>query len=288
MKKDKRMITRKTMKLFVIIAVFFIMFLFSNRTVHAAAYEQTNDINFLFDLSNDSLNFMQMKRYESLIEIESERESLIQEMTDIMSIIYETEINEVPYINQLDYNVSYGQYGTVASQGCGITSIAMVVSYMLNEMTYPDELAKEFGAYNTEKGSCWTLFEDSAKSLGVPFQEQTYDWNHVETALKNGQLVICSQGPGLFTNCGHFIVLIGMTEDEKIIVRDPNGNNYKKNQILQEGFQNGFSKDEIITSAKTYFIYGDKKMMQEEMNLKELMKKMDELLLRKAELFSSN
>lgn len=43
----------------------------------------------------------------------------------------------------------------------------------------------------------------------------------VTRALKNGQPIICSVGPGDFTTSGHFIVLVGM-EDGKIRVNDPN------------------------------------------------------------------
>ena len=73
-----------------------------------------------------------------------------------------------PLYNQKDYNDPYGQYGTVSTHGCGITSLAMVATYLLdNPNLTPDVLAKQFGRYNTEGGSAWSLFGDSAKELGI-------------------------------------------------------------------------------------------------------------------------
>ena len=85
-----------------------------------------------------------------------------------------------------------------------------------------------------------------------------YDWDVVIDALNNGQPVVCLQKSGLFTNSGHFIVLTGLTEDGKIIVNDPNGNNWNKNTIMFEGFQNGFTERQIKQSAVAYWIYGEK------------------------------
>ena len=57
------------------------------------------------------------------------------------------EPSAVPLFFQTDYpNDRYGS-GTVASSGCGITSLAMVASYMTGHTYYPDELADYFGGY---------------------------------------------------------------------------------------------------------------------------------------------
>ena len=41
-------------------------------------------------------------------------------------------------------------------------------------------------------------------------------------ALLSGSPVICSVGPGDFTSTGHFIVLAGIDEQGRLLVRDPN------------------------------------------------------------------
>ena len=167
--------------------------------------------------------------------------------------------DEMPLYNQCDYpDVPYGNYGSVASHGCGITCLAMVSTYLTDIEYTPDEMAEMFGNYNTVKGSYWILFEDSAKVLSLDFQERTYDWETVMNALKNNQVVIALQGRGLFTGGGHFIVLAGLTEDGKIIVFDPNGNNYTKNETLIAGFENGFTEKQVYADGGPYWIYSKK------------------------------
>jgi hypothetical protein len=179
------------------------------------------------------------------------------------------EIDFVPLFNQRDYKDPYGDYGTISSHGCGIASLAMVYSYMTDEIHLPDELAKQFGDYNTKHGSLWTLFQDSAEELGIPFVKsdasngEWYSWKKIKEALSNGQPVICLQREGIFTGGGHYIVLTGITEDGKILVNDPNGKNWTKNKTLAKGFDNGFKPSQIKESAVAYWIYGEKEQKKE-------------------------
>jgi hypothetical protein len=80
----------------------------------------------------------------------------------------------------------------------------------------------------------------------------------IVAAMENGHPVICLQRKGIFTSGGHFIVLTGVTEDGKILVNDPNGYNWEKNAEMQEGFENGFTPDQIKAAAKAYWIYEEK------------------------------
>lgn len=167
----------------------------------------------------------------------------------------------VPLYNQLDYpDTPYGDFGTIASHGCGITALAMISTYLLGEDCMPDELAKEFAAYNTEKGSMWILFEDSAEKLGLNLQERTDDEKKVIEALKNDQVVVALQGPGLFTSGGHFIVLVGLNANGMIVVNDPNGANYEKNDTMINGFSNGFTEEQIFSNGGPYWIYEKKEV----------------------------
>ena len=166
---------------------------------------------------------------------------------------------EVPLYNQGNYpNTPYGDYGTIASHGCGITCLSMITSYFKDEEVLPDVLAEQFGEYNTKNGSYWILFEDSAKELELPHQERTYDWDKVYEALKNGQIVVSLQkGNSLFTKGGHFVLLTGISEDGLIFVNDPNGKNYEK-ESLKNGFENGFTAKQIRKGEVVYWIYSAK------------------------------
>lgn len=166
-----------------------------------------------------------------------------------------------PLINQCDYPKDpYGKYGSIASHGCGIACLTMAASYLLDEELDVVEMADQFGHYNTERGSYWILFEDSAQILGLPLQERTYDTDVVMEALRNGQIVIALQSEGLFTSGGHFILLTGLTEDGKITVNDPNGNNWNKNRTLRKGFAEGFTEKQVFANGGPYWIYDVKQV----------------------------
>ena len=189
--------------------------------------------------------------------------SLFENQDGIVSAIMPTHPNAlpIPLFNQLDYpNSPYGIYGTVASHGCGITCVAMVDSYYKGTNVSPAYLARMYGHYNTEGGSYWSLFADTAEDLMIPFDKQTSSWAEVVQALQDGKPVVSIQNEnGIFTSGGHFILLTGITPDGKILVNDPNGANYTKNQTMVNGFANGFSQGQIqVGSSGAYWIYGVK------------------------------
>jgi len=175
---------------------------------------------------------------------------------------YVEQITEVPHYIQHYYDdVNYGNHGTVASHGCGITSLAMVYSYLLDEEITPDELAAKYGRYNTEVGSDYGLFNNTAIDYNLVVEKQTYNWNDVYSALLNGQVVIANPtNPSVFTDGGHYIVLAGLTEDGKIIVRDPSIYNYGKwsADVLKLGFANGFEEKSLKYHCFPCWIYQPK------------------------------
>lgn len=189
------------------------------------------------------------------IQLELIKRELVKEVEKPTEEIYE----EVPLYWQTDYpDIPYGDYGTIASHGCGITSLAMVATYLTDIEYTPVVLAEQFGNYNTPRGSYWSLFKDSAEVLDLGYVRQTSSWEEAYDALKENRvvIVICSS-ESIFTSGGHFIVLAGLTEDGKIIVNDPNKWNYKK-QALADGFENGFTEVEVYTGAKAFWIYEQK------------------------------
>ena len=158
---------------------------------------------------------------------------------------YVEKIPEVPHYIQQSYPyTNYGNHGTVSSHGCGITSCAMVYTYLLDQVIMPDELAEEYGRYNTKVGSDYKLFSQSAEDFGLDV-EMVYNWQAVEEALKNGQVVIANvRSDSIFTDGGHYIVYYGITDEGKILIHDPNIYNYGQWSLpaLTEGFKNGFDQ----------------------------------------------
>lgn len=134
---------------------------------------------------------------------------------------------EIPLLVQWDERWGYQEYGDylMATDGCGPTCLSMVIVGLTgNTSITPYEVAKYAEAndyYEYGVGSKWTLMTEGAKHFGVTGIELPLYKESIFTALENNMPIICSVGPGDFTTNGHFIVLIGIS-DEKIIVNDPN------------------------------------------------------------------
>lgn len=169
------------------------------------------------------------------------------------------EFVSIPLYYQTDYpDVLYGA-GTISTSGCGITSMAMIASYLTGYAYTPDELAYYFGG-RAENNI--TRMECAADTLGIPY-EKPVNWHHTYEALQQGKCaIILVQSPSEFTQGQHFIVLTGLTEDGKILVNDSYAPNYDK-WNLKDGFANGFSESQIVQGYQGAWVF-DKSAMPEE------------------------
>lgn len=139
----------------------------------------------------------------------------------------------------LQYDSRWGQLspvgsGTLASSGCGIVSLSMVLSYLEGQTIYPPDVYAWCGNryYDGSSGQSWSLITDVGKQWGYQVKAQAVDADQIVAELSKGHPVIVStSGYGTtqyFTGAGHFIVLRGLTEDGKVLVNDPNDNVYSK------------------------------------------------------------
>lgn len=166
----------------------------------------------------------------------------------------------IPIYYQQDYkdvSLKPGTSKTVSSSGCGFTSCAMIVSYLLDKKITPREFvgdwSRKYYVYN--QGMSWGLPQAAATHYGLGNVEATTSSSRMVEALRNNQPVMSSQAAGLFTSGGHLIVLRGITADGKILVNDPNrGNAVGKNYNSRK-----FSVAEIQASNKRYFIFPKKR-----------------------------
>lgn len=132
---------------------------------------------------------------------------------------------KIYYYNQGDYNDpgSYGGFGTIAAYGCGPTSLAMVVSSLLNEAHDPIELTNYVCSIGgcTYSGTAWDAITKTPSHYGLKVT-RTGNKQEVINALGNGKsLVIALMCPGHFTSSGHFITLTGSNSNGKVTVADP-------------------------------------------------------------------
>ena len=138
----------------------------------------------------------------------------------------------IPAYYQWDVNWGYTFYGEgyFAVTGCGPTCLSMVAVGLTGDTTItPKKVADisiETNSYVEGVGTSWNLMTNGAAALGLKsVKNETWTVNALCNKLKEGNPIICSMGEGDFTTQGHFIVLVGVTEDGKILVNDPNSRN---------------------------------------------------------------
>ena len=113
---------------------------------------------------------------------------------------------------------------TIASSGCGATSMAMVAATFIDPGIDPPTLADFITAngYRTyNNGVDWGFFPFAANYYKLPFR-QSGSTDEAIQALKDGALIVASMGPRYFTSFGHYILLWGLDGAGNIFVNDPN------------------------------------------------------------------
>ena len=171
-----------------------------------------------------------------------------------LPITYDT----VPLFFQTDYPyIKFGS-GTIATDGCSMTCLSMVATYMTDREYTPDQLVYHFGKYgktNVER------LEYTAQQLGLPY-EKNFDWRETQRGLQEGKIAIVMENErSPFTAGQHFIVLSGLTEDGLIIVKDPFEPNYSS-ELLTGGFCNGFHEYAITSGYSGGWVF-DKSALPE-------------------------
>ena len=165
---------------------------------------------------------------------------------------YPTNGMKIPHYLQTDYaNVPYGS-SNIAACGCGPTSFAMVASYLTGTTITPADAVAWCGNsyYVWGAGTSWSYFEAAAKHFGCGAVRESYDANEVLKALSEGHPVISSQHAGLFTRGGHFIVLRGVENGNKVLVNDPNDSEAKN--YINRSFD---MASEVDITSDAYFIF---------------------------------
>ena len=164
---------------------------------------------------------------------------------------------DMPLYLQQDYpEAPFGNY-KVSSHGCGITTLAMVASYLADDELTPAELAAQFGYYCGPQGSEMVIFDDTPAELGFFSLGRRYSWNEALEALENGHVVVSLQYAGYWTSGGHYIAIIDKTEDDQFVVRDSNLINYKRRYDTHKADKH--SRSSIAAASQAYWIY-DKKV----------------------------
>lgn len=122
------------------------------------------------------------------------------------------------------YSIRKNRSQTIASSGCGPTSMAMVLNYYISDEITPLQTAEyaltnNYRTYND--GTSWAYFKDIANKYELDFlqtssSKEALQW--MET--QDNPLIICSMGRGHWTKRGHFILLWDV-EDGIAYINDP-------------------------------------------------------------------
>lgn len=165
---------------------------------------------------------------------------------------------EMPLYLQQDYpDAPFGNY-KVKTHGCGITTLAMVASYMMDDELTPVELAAEYGYYCGLRGSEICLFDYPPAEQGFFLKKRSFSWNEIHEAVANGQVVVSLQWAGYWTSGGHYIAITEALDDGKYVVRDSNLLNYKR----IKGHEGDRHTRASITPAAQYFWIYEPKLVR--------------------------
>ena len=161
---------------------------------------------------------------------------------------------EIPIYLQQDFgNTMYGNY-KLRSHGCGITSLAMLSTYMTDTELTPPTLCARYGRYCHSNGTDAMIFKYEPPVLGFYLKKQTFQPNEAKQALEDGYVVVSSQTKGYWTRGGHYIVLESIDENG-VQVRDSNIYNYKRLPAHQ---QDRHAWSDIPPKSTSYWIFEKK------------------------------
>ncbi len=148
---------------------------------------------------------------------------------------------EVPLFLQWDRRWAYRPYGNsiIGLSGCGPTSLAMVIKHFdKNADVNPYNIAKtsqEKGYVSKENSTSWKLFETGLRKYGLESRDIVPVEAKMKRALDDGQILIVSVKPGVFTRIGHIIVIKGYDKNGDFLINDPNSiTNTKKAWTFDE------------------------------------------------------
>ncbi len=162
---------------------------------------------------------------------------------------------EVPLYLQQDYpSTKYGAFW-IRTNGCGITTMAMLASYMADDELTPPEMCARYGNYSHKNGTDGMIFNYEPAVMGFYLREKTYEPKVAKAALEEGQIVISVQHKGYWTRGGHYIVLEKLCEDGRIQVRDSNIYNYSR---VASHVEDRHTWGSITNAGSGFWIFEDK------------------------------
>lgn len=139
----------------------------------------------------------------------------------------------------------------LATNGCAIVSLAMVLSYVQATDVTPITILEwaQNNYFVAGQGTSWQIFDDFSTYYQVNYQALGNDFFAAKEQLRQHKAVVVSVNPGTFTTTGHIMVLL-MNNQGKIVVFDPNDSPEKNH------YQQSFSDEIFQQEALAYWAFG--------------------------------
>ena len=162
------------------------------------------------------------------------------------------------------YSIVGSRSQTIATSGCGPTSMAMLLHYYVDDTITPlqtSAYALKNGYRTRYDGTSWGYFKHMANKYDLEFLQTASSVEALEwMKTKEDPLIICSMGPGLWTSYGHYILVWDIV-DNQAFINDPAS-------TKPERLQNSYKK--LASQCKQYFCFNrdlPKKEKSEEENV---------------------
>ncbi|WP_313630296.1 C39 family peptidase [Enterococcus devriesei] len=164
---------------------------------------------------------------------------------------------DFPLLLQTDPRWKDTAYGSgsdqnnLATNGCAITSLAMILSYWEHRTVYPTEVLQWSGDryYQTGQGTAWSIFPAFAQNYGLTITDLGKNQTTIQQHLNQNQPIVISVNPGEFTDVGHIMVIKKDIQSDQLIIYDPNDNQTK------EHYRQKYSLDHLMPQLANAWAY---------------------------------
>jgi len=154
----------------------------------------------------------------------------------------------VVWYSQTDPKWSANEYagGTIGVNGCGPTSMAIILATLVDKTITPDQVAAATTAHQSGQLTSWQpLINDVNSKWNLNISSTPVNFDQAVEFLQSGKGLIWVGGSGdvPFTKTGHMVALVGVTSDGKITVADPYGGH--------DGHENIANYDKSVISSQS-------------------------------------
>ncbi len=114
--------------------------------------------------------------------------------------------------------------GTISSDGCGPTSLAILASGLTNLNYTPADVAQEM--QNKFGGTSPEYLKQEMDSLGMPAEfKYSPSAEEIQDNLRNGKvMLVCVDGNTIYTQQGHLMALVDINEQGQVYILNPASN----------------------------------------------------------------